>query len=78
VIETDSFDVIGRLSDFSINILLGTVSQIEVTKTNFFFWKEVKLIDVNLIYEIESDIIYIKAKSQKIKQKKAEPLLDPA
>ena len=78
MIETDSFDVIGRLSDFSINILLGTVSQIEVTKTNFFFWKEVKLIDVNLIYEIESDIIYIKAKSQKIKQKKAEPLLDPA
>lgn len=80
VIDLESNEYLGYLEDFSLNILMGTVYQLKVKINKFFFFSQTKLIDVNNIYQIEPEIIYVKTGKEKIsiKQKKTVPVLDTA
>lgn len=78
VIALENENILGRLSNYGINIGFGTLSNIVVKKYNFGFFATEKVISASAIFTIGKYEIEIEEETKKVKQKKAESILDPA
>lgn len=78
VIALESEKILGNLCNYGINIGFGTLSNIVVKKYNFGFFATEIVISANEIFTISKYEIEIEEETKKVKQKKAEPILDPA
>jgi sporulation protein YlmC with PRC-barrel domain len=78
VVAVENGKTIGYLSNYGINIGLGALSNIVVKNRIFGFLPSEKIISANDIFTIQNEVIEIEEETKKVKQKKAEPVMDPA